>query len=104
MYEIKKGALDPPLEAWLSDRNGPINLTGATVTVSIKQVDGSKLITGAMTVLDVVAAHVVRTWVLGETDTVGLYRMEFAVLWPTIGPRVVPNTGFEDFRVLARAA
>jgi hypothetical protein len=103
VYEIKAGALDPPLEAQLTDKDGPIPLLGATVVMTIRQLDGRKVLVKTCTITDAANGWVRYQWVAGDTNTVGLYRLEFSITWPGRGPRVVPNDSWVDFKVLALA-
>lgn len=97
-FTIKEGDLLPPIEATLSDRDGPINLTGATVELVAENDDRTTTITGAAAIVGDPTAGAVRyDPVAGETDVPGYYDLEFKV---TKGgkPIHVPNDRY--FRLL----
>jgi hypothetical protein len=73
-FQLPKGALLPLLTATLSDDNGAINLTGATVKFQMRLPGSSTLkVDAAAAVTNAAAGQVTYTWVTADTDTIGLY-------------------------------
>lgn len=92
---LKQHDLFPPLQATLSDQNGPIDLTTATaVKLLMKTTDGRISVTGACAIVDAVNGVVRYQWVRGDTDNIGEYNVEFEITWPTALPETVPNDGY----------
>lgn len=92
-FSIPKGDLLPILTATLSDANGAINLTGATVKFQMRlpgsstlKVDAAAAIVGSATL-----GQVSYTWVGTNTDTRGLYIAWFLITFS--GPKTMeaPN-------------
>lgn len=76
-----------------------MDLTNATsVTFKMRAEDASAasapLISRAMTIDDADGGRVVHTWVEGDTDTPGSYRVEFEILWSDGTIETVPNDGY----------
>lgn len=92
---FKAHDLFPPLEATLSDENGPIDLSTAT-SVKLLMKSGSTNVTGRCTVVDAANGRVRYDWIRGDTDTIGTYQVEFEITWPTALPETVPNTGYNE--------
>lgn len=73
-FQLPKGALLPLLTATLSDENGAINLTGATVKFQMRLPGSSTLKVDAnATVVSAALGQVSYTWVAADTDTIGIY-------------------------------
>lgn len=73
-FQIPRNALLPILTATLSDANGVLNLTGATVRFQMRVPGTSVLkVDAGATVLNPTAGTVQYTWIATDTDTIGLY-------------------------------
>lgn len=80
---MKTGDLRPIVEAQLGDRNGPVNLTGATVLFIMKLPTASvPKVSAQCVIVDAPLGRVQYTWVGTDTDTPGAYRSEFQVSLP----------------------
>lgn len=80
-FEIPKAQLLPILTATLSDANGPIDLTSATVHFQMRLPGSSTLKVDAVAVIVGAATNgqVSYTWQVGDTDTPSLYVGWFAI-------------------------
>lgn len=96
-YPVKKGDLWPPVTGVASDRNGPINLAGATVRFRLKQRDGRKKVDGVGSIDgDPALGRVRYDWRAGDTDTPGHYHAEFKITLASGQPVTIPNEDYED--------
>lgn len=93
-----------PLVATLSDKRGPVNLTGATVRMFLVQATtgiGHAPFNGDCTVLQGVDSNgritnrgmVSYAWAAGQTDLAGVYRLRWRVTWSSGKVRTFPNSG-----------
>lgn len=96
--------------ATLSDKNGPVNLAGATVHMRMKsRVAGSghAAINGVCTVLQSVDGNgritnkgmVQYPWAAGETAIVGVYGLDWPVIFGDGKTRTFPNAGTVTFEI-----
>jgi hypothetical protein len=93
-FRIKQNDTSPSLQAVLNDFGGnPINLTGATVRIHMKSIDGTLKIDEPMTVTDGLNGIVQYDWVADDTDTVGTFYVEFEVTYFDNAIETFPNTG-----------
>lgn len=102
-YAIKKGALSPPLRATLVDANGePIPLDAATaVVLVIRPSGGGEAVRRTCTILDPeTAGRVEYQWVTADTQTAGLFNIEFEIAWGA-ATQTVPNDSYEELVVVA---
>lgn len=100
-FSLKKHDTWPPLNATLSDANGPINLTAATtVKLIIKPTGGGSAITGTCAVISAPAGTVRYTWATGNTDISGTYSGEFEITWSDGKIGTVPNEGYFTLEIL----
>lgn len=94
-WYITQGDNWPPITATLTDSDGQAtDLTGATVTFSMRTAAGEVLIDKAScAITDQVAGMVMYTWQTGDTDTAGEHQAEFEV---TNGTHIqtYPNDSF----------
>jgi len=93
--QITQGDTYPPLRATLSDSVGPIDLTGATVTLVIRPrlSSGGPVVGGACAITPPASSGVVTyDWQTGDTDTPGEYLAEWHVLSGT-DQWTVPSSG-----------
>ena len=101
-FYIKRGDRLPYLEATLSDEGGSLTtLAGATVYFVMKQ-KGSDVtkVRALATIVDATARKVRYEWGVGDTDTAGLFRGEFEVIFGG-RPWTFPNPGFIPVNVIA---
>lgn len=90
-FSIPQDTLLPILTATLTDDNGPINLTGATVKFQMR-LPGStvlKVDTNAQ-IVSAVAGQVAYTWQTNDTNTPGLYIGWFLLSYGA-APLMAPN-------------
>ena len=93
-FSIKQNDTSPALQATLKDAAlSPINLTGATVRFHMKSIEGAIKIDDPMTVTNALGGVVQYDWVLGDTDTVGAYYVEFEVTYSDASVETFPNNG-----------
>lgn len=91
-FEIPKGRLLPILTATLTDANGAINLTGATVRFQMRLPGSSTLkVDAAATVVNAVAGQVSYAWQGTDTDTPALYVAWFEVTYSGPKPLNAPE-------------
>lgn len=111
---IKAGDTEP-LVATLSDANGPVNLAGASVSFRMKSrvagaghdpiaataelLQGVDVGTGRITNKGMVQY----VWAAGETDTPGVYGIEWAVTFGDGKQRTWPNDRTTSFEIQANA-
>ncbi len=88
----------PPIEATLSDTNGALNLTGASVRLILKTVAGAVAVDAACSILDPLGGVVRYQWVPTDTATVATYQGEFEITWSDGKITTVPND--EYFKVV----
>jgi hypothetical protein len=93
-FSIKQNDTSPSLQATLKDAAlDPINLTGATVRLHMKSVDGTIKIDQPMTVVTPLQGLIRYDWQAGDTDTVGTYYVEFEVTYADASIETFPNNG-----------
>jgi hypothetical protein len=93
-FSIKQNDTSPSLQATLKDAAlDPINLTGATVRLHMKSVDGTIKIDQPMTVVTPLQGLIRYDWQAGDSDTVGTYYVEFEVTYADASIETFPNNG-----------
>lgn len=95
LFQIKRGDTKTPLKVALSDDQGPVDLTGATVTFVMSAWSGKRTINnGSAQVVD--ATNGVAWYVFnpGETDVAGTYRAEFHVSYSDGRYETFPTLGY----------
>ena len=93
-FSIKQNDTSPSLQAILKDAlQNPIDLTGATVKLHMKSVDGTLKINSTMTVTSAIGGTVQYDWQTGDTDSVGTYLVEFQVTYADGAIETFPNSG-----------
>lgn len=93
-FSIKQNDTSPSLQATLKDAAlDPINLTGATVRLHMKSVDGTIKIDQPMTVVTPLQGLIQYNWQAGDTNTVGTYYVEFEVTYADASIETFPNNG-----------
>lgn len=99
-FSIKQHDTWPPLQATLTDQDGPINLTNATAVRLIMK--GSTVtVTGGCTVVDPVNGVVSYAWAVGDLAVADNYQVEFEITWNTGTIETVPNDGYMNVSVVA---
>lgn len=107
VYEFKQGDT-APLEATLSDRDGPVRLDapGTLVTFAMGKADDNLVITGPCVIVDdgstEMRGKVVYEWGDGDTSDPGVYRAELTYTSPSGIVKTFPNDGWEDVIIRAR--
>lgn len=92
---VKKGDLQPVVDATLYDRLGPVNLAGATVRYIMKHPSTGVVKVNAVCALVDATNGVVRyTWAGTDTDTAGTYRSEFEVTYSSGAKETFPNDDY----------
>lgn len=100
-FSIKQNDTSPSLQAALKDAAlTPINLTGATVRLHMKSVDGTLKIDQLMTVVTPLQGIIQYDWQTGDTDTVGTYYVEFEVTYSDASVETFPNNGNKTISVV----
>lgn len=100
-FFIKQNDTSPSLLATLKDFDGnTINLTGATVRFHMKDLNGTVKIDQPMTVPNPTLGMVRYDWVVGDTDTVGTYYVEFEVTYADNSVETFPNNGNKTISVV----
>ena len=93
-FSIKQNDTSPSLQATLKDATlAPIDLTGATVMLHMKGVDGTIKVDQEMSITDATAGVVQYDWQSGDTDTAGTYYVEFEATYADDSIETFPNTG-----------
>lgn len=100
-----------PLQATLSDINGPINLASASVQLRMKNLATSALVSlaGTNSVLQgidgttgriTLRGQVKYVWAMNETNTSGIYGIDWVVTFPDGSKRSFPNDRLVTLRIL----
>jgi hypothetical protein len=100
-FQIKRGDTLPSVEATLSDQDGAVSLTGATVEMSLyrRPTDpkgtGVLVFTKAAVVVNASTGAVRYDWSAGDTDIAGNYYVEFIMTVVATGKKMTfPSSGF----------
>lgn len=103
IFSLKVDDLWPRIAVTLEDSNGdPVDLSGvSSVTFSMSEVEAGTAKVVAQTALIVSATEgkVAYQWQAGDTDTEGLYKAEFNVVF-TGAPGTVPNGNYLLVRII----
>jgi hypothetical protein len=93
-FYIKQNDTSPSMLANLTDGDGnAINLTGATVNVHVKDLEGNIKIDRTIDIPDPLIGRVRLNWQTGDTDTVGTYYVEFEATYNDGSIETFPNDG-----------
>lgn len=91
-FTIGQGARRPTIPAQLTESGQPINLTGASsVTLRALLPDGTTAITGTCTIDAASTGEVSYAWAANDTDTPGLYRLQFVITWSAGVTQALPT-------------
>ena len=103
-FEIKQNDTWPPIglitPVVLSDNNGPIDLTGATVKFLMRPADSQTIKVNSACVIVSAAAGTVRyNWSASDTDTAGEFVFEFQITFGDGKKATVPNRGYKELTI-----
>lgn len=100
---LKRHDTWPPLQATLSDQNGPIDLTNAS-TVHVIMKGTTALIDGACTIdanqTSTGMGQVTYTWAIGDTAITDTYQVEFEIVWAAGGIETIPNDSYRSIQII----
>jgi hypothetical protein len=100
-FTIKQNDTSPSIQVTLEDSAFvAIPLLGASVKIHMKSLDGVIKINGAMTIVDADNGIIQYDWQTGDTDTVGIYYVEFQVTYSDSSIETFPNSGNEVVSVV----
>lgn len=97
-FTIAQGDTLPAVTATLSDANGPVDLTGASVTFSLTLGNVAVIADRACTITDATAGQVSVAWQPGDTLDYGNAFAQFKATWAD-GRRSFPNNRMLDFAI-----
>jgi hypothetical protein len=100
-FIIKSNDTLPYLEATLSDDNGVVDLTGATVTFVMRERNGAAaVVRAAASIVEADEGTVRYEWAEGDTVDAGQYRGEFEI---SIGGKVLtyPSETYIPINIVA---
>ena len=100
-FVMKQHDTWPPLVAVLSDVNGPLDLTGATVKLILKPTTGSNIVGSCSIVAPAADGRVRYNWVVGDTAAVSAFTGEFEITWGDGTVGTVPNDSYFTLAVVA---
>lgn len=103
MYDItiKRGDSRNCIKAVLKDSAGtPVDLTDCSVGFHMAPLSRPAVISRAAHVEDAAAGEVWFVWAPGETDTAGVYRAEFEVVYKDGRRETFPNNGYISIQIL----
>lgn len=98
---IKRGDTRTCIKAVLKDARGaPVDLTDCSVGFHMAPLSRPAVISRAAHVEDAAAGEVWFVWAPGETDTAGVYRAEFEVVYQDGRRETFPNDGYISIQIL----
>lgn len=104
-FIIKKNDTAPSLQRTLTDSDGAIDLTGATVRFHMAAtVGGTAKVDAEATIVTAASGIVKYDWASGDTDTTGSYYGEFEITYSDGSSETVPNPGFITINITADLA
>lgn len=96
-FYIKQNDTSPVLLATITDADGPVNLTSASVTFYMARAVGSVktvIASGAATITNATAGQVSYTWAGDDTAISGIHIAEFEVVFADASKETFPNDGY----------
>lgn len=100
---IKRGDTRNCIKAILKNASGaPVNLKGCSVKFHMAPLGlrRSAMVSRAAHIQDAASGEAWVVWAPGETDTAGVYRAEFEVIYPDGRRETFPNGGYISIRIL----
>jgi len=98
---IKRGDTRNAIKAILKDSSGnPVNLENCHVKFRMPPLNRPAVISRAAHIENAAAGEVWVVWAPGETDTAGVYRAEFEVVYQDGRRETFPNGGYISIRIL----
>ena len=100
-FFVKQNDTSPKLAATLKDENGQIvHVTGASVKFHMAKLSNSSVITDASaTVTNGSAGKVEYAWSASDTASIGTFRGEFEVTFPTGLVETYPNSEYISIQI-----
>jgi len=100
-FFVKQNDTSPKLAATLKDGNGQVvDVTGASVRFHMAKLNSSTVITDASaTVTNGSAGTVEYAWTASDTASIGTFRGEFEVTFPTGLIETYPNSGYISIQI-----
>ena len=100
-FFVKQNDTSPKLAATLKDGNGQVvDVTGASVRFHMAKLNSSTVITDASaTVTNAPAGTVEYAWTASDTASIGTFRGEFEVTFPTGLIETYPNSGYISIQI-----
>lgn len=105
-FVIRAGSTSPPLEVTLTDVvdgvEGPVNLTGATVTMRMRRTESGPLVItdGPVSVVgDPLQGKVAYQWQLADTDEHGMYVVQWRAVFSGGGIQYYPTQGYTTVEI-----
>jgi hypothetical protein len=95
---LKQNDTFPPVEATLTDEDGPINLTEATSVKFIAK-SATHVIEGNCTIIKATEGVVTYLWASKDTENPGVYRVEYKIIWKSGGIQSVPNQSYDEIEI-----
>jgi hypothetical protein len=101
---MKRGDRLPEVATQLIGADGlHVDLTGCTVTFTIRAANGRVLVNAApATLVQANQGRVKYVWQVGDTDVVGTHDVEWIVTYPAGQQLTVPNRGYDKIEINAR--
>lgn len=100
-FTIKQNDTWPPLDAVLSDSNGPLNLTGCSVKILAKNATGTASWSATCEITGPVTGNVRHNWRASDTASKQTFNVEWEITWPNLTTSTVPNKGYKTVEVVA---
>jgi hypothetical protein len=103
MYDviIKRGDTRNCIKAVLKDASGtPVDLTDCSVSFHMAPLNRPAVISRAVHIEDAGNGEVWMVWAPGETDSTGIYRAEFEVIYQDGRRETFPNANYISIRIL----
>jgi hypothetical protein len=100
-FTVKQNDTSPSIQVALKDADSTaIPLEGATARFIMKLVGGVTKVDAAMNIVDAVNGIIQYDWATGDTDTVGVYYLEFRVTYVDGSIESFPNSGNKALNVV----
>ena len=98
-FKIKRNDTSPAISQQLLDSDGnAVDITGATIKFLMAR-RGPLKVNGTATIVTAATGMVKYQWVAADTDTVGLYQIEWEVTYSGGGVETFPNEGYNYVHV-----